>query len=479
MVALGSVSVAVSSLRDLLFGSKKIISDINQECAQRNLPPAFYRADLGDGVISGNSDYRFEGFGLAFDSTIIPKPKITFWVHYKPGSSEHQELGVFGLPIHIGQMALFDLIRGSSSIVLDEITLESKDDEECTVPVSPHVLVDSQPSYTPPPPVPTPISGVEQESIRGSASDFVPLKKGAIDSVGASRYRKTATVAGLAVTALQQTLTEIGLTVGEVDGWFGEGTEKALKTLQRNALDKRRLQAGKEIEIPITYQGFVLGEYDLPTHRELQVWVQNKYRVVESGEPLAIPSPGTPATQNVVQPSRWNLALAQAPTTGASQATAAANGYQGGIEASFKMAEHDWPLIQPLMPKFLRAGEMFNVPTSLLAAIASRESHAGSVLDGCWGDKGNGFGIMQVDKRAHQLEGSLSDPSSQEHINQAARIFVNCLKQVEQKHPTWEDAYVLKGATAAYNFGVANVCTGSPISYRLENNQATLETLRQ
>lgn len=102
---------------------------------------------------------------------------------------------------------------------------------------------------------------------------------------------------------------------------------------------------------------------------------------------------------------------------------------------------------------------MLNVPASILATIASRKSHAGSVLDGYWGDKGKGFDMMQVNKRHHQLEGSLHDSASQAHINQATRMFVHCLKQVEQKHPTWEDAYILKGGTAAYNFGVTNVCT--------------------
>jgi hypothetical protein len=461
MVVLSSSTVAVSTLGTLLLGSRKTISDINQECSKRGLSPAFYRTNIGDGMIYGNPDYRFEGFGLAFDSIMPPKPKITFWVHYKPSSHEHKEIGVFGIPISIGQMDLYDLFKGIGSMGLEDVNMKGEDETEHTVPVVSNAFTANNISSTEPASTP-PFD--RQERVEPFGPEFVPLKSGAIDSVGASRYRKTANVPGLVVTALQQNLTDLGLKLGEVDGWFGDNTEKALKAFQRSALEKRRLQANREVEAPITYQGYVLGEYDLPTHTEIQVWVRNEYRVLKAGEPLVVSEVvGASSTTNLAQPSRWNLALAQAPTSGASGKTAAANGYQAGIEASFKMAEKDWPLVQPLMPKFICAGEMFNVPASVLAGIASRESHAGSVLDGCWGDNGNGFGIMQVDKRYHQLEGPLDDPASQEHIKQAARIFASYLQQVEQKHSAWEDAYILKGAAAAYNFGVDNVQTKAGI----------------
>jgi len=468
MVFTSSSSVILSTLGSLLLSSKKTISDINQGCAKRNLPPAFYRTNIGDGVIHGNPDYRFEGFGMAFDGILPLRPKITFWIHYKPGSNEHQALGVFGIPIGIGQMNLYDLFKGASSIGFDEIEIKGEDVQECEVPI----VSNSTTIENATPPAPTSDSvATAPESLESWTLGFVPLKKGAIDSVGANRYKKTATVPGLSVIALQQTLIDLGLELGEADGWFGDNTEKALKAFQRSALEKHRLQAGAEVEAPITYQGFVLGEYDLPTYKEIQLWVQNRYRVLKAGLPLVVPSNSDTAIPgNLAQPSRWHLALAQAPISGASRQTAAANGCQGGIEASFKMAEHDWPLVQPLMPKFLLAGEKCNVPASVLAAIASRESHVGAVLDGVWGDHGNGFGIMQVDKRYHQLAGSLADPASQEHIDQAAGIFASCLKKVEQNHPDWEDGYVLKGAAAAYNFGVDNVQTKAGIDIGTTGN---------
>ena len=75
-----------------------------------------------------------------------------------------------------------------------------------------------------------------------------------------------------------------------------------------------------------------------------------------------------------------------------------------------------------------------------------------------WGDGGNAFGIMQVDKRYHSIEGT-PDPKSLEHIEQATGIFVNNLQQVQQKHPDWDDRYVIKGAAVAYNAGLNTVQT--------------------
>lgn len=135
MVALGASNITVSTLVSLLLSSKKTIASINQECSNRNLPPAFYRANLGDGVISGNTDYRFDGFGIAFDGVFPPRPKITFWVHYKPDSREHEQLGVFSIPISISQMNLFDLLRGAADIAIEELAMEGADDYDCEIPM--------------------------------------------------------------------------------------------------------------------------------------------------------------------------------------------------------------------------------------------------------------------------------------------------------------------------------------------------------
>ena len=162
--------------------------------------------------------------------------------------------------------------------------------------------------------------------------------------------------------------------------------------------------------------------------------------------------------------ARWQQALVQAKTTGASSQTASQDGLSGGgVKASHAMAKNDWPRIEPFVDRFCSAGEKFEIPPALLAAIASRESRCGntSLLVNGWGDHGNAFGIMQIDKRFHTIEGVGSDSASQDHINQATDIFSRYLQEVRRMHPNWDDGSVLEGAAVAYNSGVGNVQTKS------------------
>lgn len=170
------------------------------------------------------------------------------------------------------------------------------------------------------------------------------------------------------------------------------------------------------------------------------------------------------ATATKVQPDRWDVALTKAPTSGASTATAKNQiGMPGGMAASIKMAEKDWVRIQPIVERFYIAALKYDVPPALLAAIASRESHVGTALKNGLGDRGNAFGIMQVDKRFHSQAGASGDPANQIHINQGAEIFNTKRKEVTQKHRDWGDEYILKGATAAYNVGSSNIQTKTGI----------------
>jgi hypothetical protein len=153
----------------------------------------------------------------------------------------------------------------------------------------------------------------------------------------------------------------------------------------------------------------------------------------------------------------------QAPTIGASAATASQDGLSAGVQSSHKMAQTDLQRVKAMADCFCAAAAKFGVPAALLAAITSRESRGGNILNAqgwgdCHGGQCYGFGIMQVDKRSHSIEG-LPDPKSLEHIEQATGIFANCLQQVQQKHPNWEDRYVIKGAAVAYNSGLRNVQT--------------------
>jgi hypothetical protein len=77
----------------ILGDAEQFRSKVNQACTAKGLPPAF------DGL-QGNTDYRFEGFGVAF---IRFQPNLTFWVHYKPDSPQHVSLGKFEIPISYAQ----------------------------------------------------------------------------------------------------------------------------------------------------------------------------------------------------------------------------------------------------------------------------------------------------------------------------------------------------------------------------------------
>lgn len=157
--------------------------------------------------------------------------------------------------------------------------------------------------------------------------------------------------------------------------------------------------------------------------------------------------------------NRWDVALPNVPTDGASAVTARQDGLPPGIVSSQKMAQTDLPRIKAVADLLSNAAAKFGVPAAVIAALASRESRGGNVLDANgYGDRGNAFGILQVDKRFHTLEGT-SDPRSLQHIEQAVGIFADYLEQVEKKHPSWENEYLLKGGIVAYNAGVSTVQT--------------------
>lgn len=155
---------------------------------------------------------------------------------------------------------------------------------------------------------------------------------------------------------------------------------------------------------------------------------------------------------------RWESALLEAPTRGASTVTAAQDNLRKGVKASRHMAENDLDAVWKIAGRFVSVAGKFGVPAAVLAALASRESRCGAMLLKKWGDHGNAFGIMQIDKRYHEILGQ-NDPASIEHIEQAAGIFTDNLEKLKLKHPKWKDKHLIKGAAAAYNFGVSNVKT--------------------
>ena len=156
---------------------------------------------------------------------------------------------------------------------------------------------------------------------------------------------------------------------------------------------------------------------------------------------------------------RWTAALLEVDTNGASATTAAQDSLAPGVGASRTMAATDLPRVVAIADRFVDVAAKFGLPAAMLAALASRESRCGKVLQDGWGDHGNAFGILQIDRRHHERIEGQPDPASVAHIEQAAGIIDDYLQQVMRKHPDWRDADLLKGAAVAYNAGVGNVQT--------------------
>ena len=157
-----------------------------------------------------------------------------------------------------------------------------------------------------------------------------------------------------------------------------------------------------------------------------------------------------------------NAILFDFQSTGASFATARQDRLPQrgilGVAASRAMADTDHQRVMPLRERFIEAGQQFNIPPALLAAIASRESRGGSVLVHGFGDHGNGFGVMQVDKRHHVLQGT-DDPFGLAHIKQATGILRSSIDQVAHNHPDWPLERQMQGGVSGYNQGPGKIKT--------------------
>jgi soluble lytic murein transglycosylase-like protein len=106
--------------------------------------------------------------------------------------------------------------------------------------------------------------------------------------------------------------------------------------------------------------------------------------------------------------------------------------------------------------KLQKASEKYSIPVEILAGIADRESGVGSSLDVSGWDQGkNAYGIMQVDKRYHDVKGNA--PDSQAHINQAAEILRQARNDMDRNFPKDTDEQRWQSAIAAYNTGAGRV----------------------
>lgn len=228
--------------------------------------------------------------------------------------------------------------------------------------------------------------------------------------------------------AIKQLQTLLGFAPDQIDGQFGSKTEVAVRQFQR----LRGLKADG-----------IVG--------------QNTWSALMGT--LAAAAVSQRSIQTSAPTDRWSVALAKASPRGASAATAGQDGLSAGVSASQTMAHNDLSRVLAIADAFRQVGEKFSFPPAVLAAIASRESRCGAALDDGWGDHGNAFGIMQIDRRFHDPLDGLDHPASPEHIAQASSILMEKLTQLLEIHPDWEDEFLLQGAIAAYNVGVDNIQT--------------------
>lgn len=143
--------------------------------------------------------------------------------------------------------------------------------------------------------------------------------------------------------------------------------------------------------------------------------------------------------------------------TGASAHTGNSDNLPAGVGTSVKMAQSDEARVLMYKDSFITASERYDIPPSILAAIASRETRGGKYIgdDGYSIYGGNrGFGLMQVDAGHHQPQG---DPHSTEHIEQAAGILALFRERLANDHPEWTEAQVLKATVTAYNCGPGRI----------------------
>ncbi|KAH9510368.1 hypothetical protein Btru_042913 [Bulinus truncatus] len=99
--------------------------------------------------------------------------------------------------------------------------------------------------------------------------------------------------------------------------------------------------------------------------------------------------------------------------------------------------------------------------TSLLAAIASRESRSGYLIEATkgYGRGGQAYGIMQCDLKRSGLPCTSAPWNSCAHIDMmTGRALVPYIRQVVKKRPTWSPVRQLQGGCSAYNtYGDVNL----------------------
>lgn len=153
---------------------------------------------------------------------------------------------------------------------------------------------------------------------------------------------------------------------------------------------------------------------------------------------------------------KTNTNNASGPKVGNTGANAILSQYAPQYQKGINGAREDRTRLLAYKGIITKTARANSVPPAIVAGIMSRESRGGAALRNGLGDNGNGFGLMQVDRRHHTPRGAWN---SEAHVNQGVQILAKYRGEVARKHPKWTPAQQLRGAISAYNFGVSNVQT--------------------
>jgi soluble lytic murein transglycosylase-like protein len=127
-----------------------------------------------------------------------------------------------------------------------------------------------------------------------------------------------------------------------------------------------------------------------------------------------------------------------------------------GVAASQQAANYDMANVLRYKDLFEKTAKAYDVPPALLAAIASRETHGGTILtkEG-WGmfDR-NGYGLMQIDGTKHTPD-MTDGPRGRANVEQAARILRDDFVIIQKDFPKLTPTQQWLTAASWYNGGDA------------------------
>lgn len=136
-----------------------------------------------------------------------------------------------------------------------------------------------------------------------------------LDTLGAVKYKKTATAPHDFVTRLQDDLIALGYLSGSADGAFGAKTQRSVLRFQRHAARLYRMtKAGVAADLSaVTYNGRADGTCDYSTAQEIRNWI-NKTWVIPLGRFSLVAVSGGKLRQDVA--TAWNSVAATIKSKG-------------------------------------------------------------------------------------------------------------------------------------------------------------------